>query len=151
MKRKIQLTESELIDMIKRIISEQQSDKKDDTSTPSKQWLEISNVLSQYDNPKVINFKRLGKEITSLNWGGHKDSKSNWGLSLTSEGRYTFQTNNKTQSELFNTMLKEMGSSKKSEQVGKSWKSDGSLDYSNPKMIVRMVKKMIDVLGGKKG
>jgi len=145
MKKIIRLTESDLARLVKRVIIEQERDNEIG-------WNVILKGLANYGNPKKI----ITPEVQSLNWGMLKGSGYNWGLGIADNGSLPFQTTDEIQSKLFLNVIKEfgynVGSYFKHTYQGKTrWGDSIKLDYSNPEKIIKMVKKLVDVLSGFKG
>jgi hypothetical protein len=165
MKKVIKLTESDLMRIVKRVISEQNSagakqvqpykgsiPTKNKTHTGlgdnsfDKNWLTILSGLKNFNSPKVINVNYDGKPITSLNWGIHSDSgrNKNWGLSISSDNNFVFQTKDEIQSKVFKNV---MGLKPNFNNSDKSYVYTDDIDLSNPSELISKVKKTILSLG----
>ena len=141
MKRIIRLTESDLTRIVRRVIKEEES-----IASGDQNWLKILSGLKTFNNPKVINFKYGGKPITSLNWGKHSNAgkNKNWGLSIVSDERITFQTSDEIQSKLFEN---EMKVENNYNNLSGNYSYDGDIDFSNPQKIISKIKSVITILG----
>ena len=143
MKKVIRLTESDLMRIVKRVISEQSLG---DKPSFDKNWLKTLSGLKNFNNPKVINFKYEGEPVTSLNWGIHSDQgrKKNWGLSLSSDNSLSFQTKDEIQSKVFQTV---MGLKPEFNSLSKSYSYNGDVGFSNSSELISKIKKIILSLG----
>jgi hypothetical protein len=91
MKKVIRLTESDLIRLVKRVISEQN---KTDRNNP--RWIKLFSVLKGIGDPKILTFKDFdGNPSQSLNWGTAKQRGANYALSIddSKEELYLFSDN----------------------------------------------------------
>jgi len=142
MKKIVRLTESDLVRIVKRVISEQENNK------PSfdKNWLTILSGLKNFNSPKVINFNDDGKPITSLNWGTHSESgrNKNWGLSISSDNSLAFQTKDEIQSKVFNTVMRLKPNFN---SLSKNYSYSGDINFSNPNEVISKIKNIILSLG----
>jgi len=142
MRKVVRLTESDLVRIVKRVISEQSNNK------PSfdKNWLTILSGLKNFNNPKVINFNDDGKTITSLNWGTHSQSgrNKNWGLSISSDNSLAFQTKDEIQSKVFNTVMRLKSNFN---SLSKNYSYSGDINFSNPNEVISKIKNIILSLG----
>ena len=145
MKKVIRLTESDLMRIVKRVISEQEG-RPDPSTHFDNNWLKTLSGLKNFNNPKVINFKYEGEPVTSLNWGIHSDQgrNKNWGLSLSSDNDLSFQTKDEIQSKVFQTV---MGLKPDFNNLSKSYSYNGDIDFSNSSELISKIKKIILSLG----
>lgn len=95
-------------------------------------------------NPKIIN----SGGVESLNWGKHSQGGSDWGLSINNTPTFPFQTTNKNKADIFNKTLSKFGMQSEItfSPMSKNYSSDISIDYTNPKKIIDMVKELVNTL-----
>jgi len=77
-KKVVRLTESDLVRIVKKVLSEQ-------SGSDNPEWINLSNKLKKIGNPKVIRYKSDdGIPIETLNWGTAKSSNGNFAFAILS-------------------------------------------------------------------
>jgi|LakMenE18May11ns_1017448.scaffolds.fasta_scaffold9845628_2 hypothetical protein len=145
MKKVIKLTESELTNLIKNIISEVNNMVDDN-------WMIIKEKLKSYD-PQSVSITYEGRDIEKLSFGIYKRSRYDWGLSVDSDGEIDFQTFSIDKSKLYAGIIKKYGLTIDENDmysvIAKRYIDSQKVDISNPNKVITLMTELLNTLSKK--
>jgi hypothetical protein len=145
MKKVIKLTESELTNLIKNIISEVNNMVDDN-------WMLIKEKLKSYD-PQSVSITYEGRDIEKLSFGIYKRSRYDWGLSVDSDGEIDFQTFSIDKSKLYAGIIKKYGLTIDENDmysvIAKRYIDSQKVDISNPNKVITLMTELLNTLSKK--
>ena len=145
MKKVIKLTESELTNLIKTIISEVNNMVDDN-------WMLIKEKLKSYD-PQSVSITYEGRDIEKLSFGIYKRSRYDWGLSVDSDGEIDFQTFSIDKSKLYAGIIKKYGLTIDENDmysvIAKRYIDSQKVDISNPNKVITLMTELLNTLSKK--
>jgi len=145
MRKVIKLTESELTNLIKNIISEVNNMVDDN-------WMLIKEKLKSYD-PQSVSITYEGRDIEKLSFGIYKRSKYDWGLSVDSDGEIDFQTFSIDKSKLYAGIIKKYGLTIDENDmysvIAKRYIDSQKVDISNPNKVITLMTELLNTLSKK--